>query len=160
MNLSALNRSTKLAGLGTATAAMLIAIAAPAQADPDGRIYFQAGDYSCAIAPDGTVGCDLPHALGMSFPILNNTLSLPWPGPVGQVVINNPALPALPGFAPGAFTLPGGNPPMRDVATSQSMYSTRIESNGVDCVSGFMGDLTCRAKGHRFDMSNYGIFAY
>nr|WP_271210885.1 hypothetical protein [Rhodococcus wratislaviensis] len=156
-----MKRSVKRAtSLLTATAAALLAFATPAQADSPTPVYFRVGNFNCSIAPDDSVGCDLPQPLPMDFPILGE-FGLPWLGPVQHVVIDLPWLPALPTFPPGTpFTLPGGNPDISEVATSQSMYQKTITHGGTTCLAGFMGDVTCTAKGHSFVVTVYGIHAH
>ena len=123
-------------------------------------VYFRVGNFNCSIAPDDVVGCDLPQPLPMDFPILGE-FGLPWLGPVQHVVIDLPWLPAHPTYPPGTpFTLPGGNPDISEVATSQSMYQKTITHGGTTCLAGFMGDLTCTAKGHSFVVTVYGIHAH
>ncbi|WP_237720380.1 MULTISPECIES: hypothetical protein [Rhodococcus] len=66
----------------------------------------------------------------MDFPILGE-FGLPWLGPVQHVVIDLPWLPSHPTYPPGTpFTLPGGNPDISEVATSQSMHQKTITHGG------------------------------
>ncbi len=150
----------RIAGAVAAIAAVLLACAAPAQADAAAPVYFRVGNINCSIASDDTVGCDLPQPVPMDFPLLGE-FGLPWLAPVQHVVIDLPWLPAHPALTLGTpFTLPGGNPDLSQVATSQTMYVKRLSHGGTTCVSGFMGDVTCTAKGHSFVVTVYGIHAH
>ncbi|MGW4720572.1 hypothetical protein ACWEO7_37350, partial [Nocardia sp. NPDC004260] len=77
--------------VGVVAAAVMapVLLAATAQADP-ATVYFSAGGMNCAIAGDGSVGCDFgsPMRLQYSF--------LPFSFPVNEIVIDQPALPAHP----------------------------------------------------------------
>ncbi|QIS08744.1 hypothetical protein [Nocardia arthritidis] len=126
-----------------------------ADAAPD-TVYFSYGpEVNCAITGDGTVGCDVTPSRYPSVPVGNTYLPLPFI-PVAQVVIDQPWLPAHPGEAPGAFTLPGGNPAMSDVKTGEGYASIRVDHAGATCVSTgghYSGPgLSCSSKGHSFSL--------
>ncbi|MFC0452118.1 hypothetical protein [Rhodococcus jostii] len=156
-----MNPSVKrAAGMLVAVAAALLAFATPAQADSPAPVYFRVGNVHCSIAPDDSVGCDLPQPVPMDFPILGE-FGLPWLGPVQHVAIDVPWLPAHPTYPFGTpFTRPGGNPDIAEVATSQTMYQKTITRGGTTCLAGFMGDVTCTTKGHSFVVTVYGIHAH
>ncbi|MEU7632690.1 hypothetical protein AB0C34_22300 [Nocardia sp. NPDC049220] len=128
-----------------ATAALApILLSATAQADP-GPVYFSVGSINCAIAADGTVGCDFgyPTRLQYSF--------LPFPFSVNDIVIDQPWLPAHPTFGSGAaFTLPDGNPSLDSVKTGSGQWGPFIEYAGSRCAAGFHGSFGCQSKGRAF----------
>ena len=134
----------RVAAVVAAAAMAPILATATVQAAP-GTVYFNAAGLSCAIAGDGTVGCDFgsPMRLQYSF--------LPIPIPVNEIVIDRPALPAHPTFDAGTpYTRPGGNPGLESVATGTGPWGPYIEHAGARCEVGFHGSFTCTAKGHAF----------
>lgn len=138
----------RVVGVVAAAAMAPILLAATAQADP-ATVYFSAGGMNCAIAGDGSLGCDFgsPMRLQYSF--------LPFSFPVNEIVIDQPALPAHPTFDAGTpYTLPGGNPGLDSVATGAGQWGPYIEHAGARCEVGFHGSFTCTSKGHAF--SSFG----
>ncbi|MGV9817943.1 hypothetical protein [Nocardia xishanensis] len=134
----------KIAGVAAAAAVAPVVLAATAHAE-SGPVFFSAGGMNCAIYDNGTVGCDLgsPTRLQYSF--------LPFLLTVNDIVIDQPFLPAHPTFDPGTpYTLPGGNPPLRDVKTGDGQWGSYIEYAGARCESGFHGSFSCQSKGRSF----------
>ncbi|NUS42788.1 MAG: hypothetical protein HOQ24_03720 [Mycobacteriaceae bacterium] len=151
--------------LGTVGAlGLLTAAAGGAQAGPNDPVFFRAGAFQCRIAPDGSLGCDLtspynPPLASISLTktdtgsttALTRGIDLPVPFPVWQVVIDNPAMPALPGMGGGTpFTLPGGNPDFAAIANERGPWGPRLRAFGSTCEIGFHGSFFCNAKGHGF----------
>jgi hypothetical protein len=121
-----------------------ILLTATAQADP-GTVYFSAvGGSSCAIAGDGTVGCDFRYPMPLQYTVL------PIPFTVNEIVIDQPWLPAHPTFDPGRYTLPGGNPTFDTVKTGDGRWGPFIEYAGARCEVGFHGIFGCSSKGRAF----------
>jgi hypothetical protein len=142
-----------------AAAPIAFAVTAPAaQADTSDNVYFSYGPgVNCAITGDGTVGCDVSPSRWPNIP------ATPFPFPlllVDQVVIDQPWLPAHPGYAHGAFTSPGGNPPMSDVGTFGGGFygSLEVAHAGASCVANggpIPGpEFSCSSKGHSFALSS------
>ncbi|MFE3188364.1 hypothetical protein ACFXHA_05105 [Nocardia sp. NPDC059240] len=145
-----MNRIMKKAAIVlTVAAAAPVVLSATATADTPGTVYFSSGSWNCSIAADGTTGCDLSGTVPLQLTIAGATLPLLIP--TREVVIDVPWLPAHPGFDAGTpHTLPGGNPILDSVATSQDTWGPRITYGGASCASGFHGSFTCSAKGHSF----------
>ncbi|MBF6175801.1 hypothetical protein [Nocardia blacklockiae] len=136
--------AVRIAGAVAAAALAPVLMATTAQAD-QGTIYFAAGSTNCSIDSNGTVGCDFAVPQRLSYRISDNVYT---PAiPVTQVVIDIGWLPAHPGFG-GTHTLPGGNPPLSQVATGQGTWGSYIDYAGAHCESGFHGSFTCSSKGH------------
>ncbi|MGW0248337.1 hypothetical protein ACWDYH_17065 [Nocardia goodfellowii] len=117
-----------------------------ATAHAEDTVYFSVGSRNCAIAPDGTVGCDFGAdraRLQYSF--------LPVPIPVRDIAIDQPWLPAHPTFTPGSRTLPGGNPSIYDVKTGDGAWGPYIEFAGARCEVGFHGSFGCKSKGRSWN---------
>ncbi|MCU1646896.1 MAG: hypothetical protein JWN03_7171 [Nocardia sp.] len=142
----------KAAGLTAAAVLAAVPLAATAQADDPGPLFFRAGGFNCSIGTDGTVGCDLSSPAWMSIQVAG--ANIPMPFTVTQVVIDVPWAPAHPGFAPGIYTLPGGNPNIDDVATGGDMWGPSVTYAGATCAVGFHGSFVCNSKGHTF--GSYG----
>lgn len=133
-------------------------------AEPRGTVYFGYRGTNCAIAADGSVGCDFARPVQMSWWALP-FLYVPMPFPVREVVVDAPWLPAHSGFAPGSHTLPGGNPDISTVATSRrilpglvsqpgcgpggSCFEYVVSYAGASCEMSYRA-FECAARGHRF----------
>ncbi|WP_194816958.1 hypothetical protein [Nocardia sp. XZ_19_385] len=134
---------TALAGVAAVALAPVV-LTAPAHAAD--TVYFSVGSRNCAIAPDGTVGCDFgadPARLQYTFfPVLI---------PVNDIVIDQPWLPAHPTFSPGSRTLPGGNPSIYDVKTGDGAWGPYVEFAGARCEVGFHGSFGCKSKGRSWN---------
>ncbi|QIS10123.1 hypothetical protein [Nocardia arthritidis] len=138
-----------------AAAPISLAVAAPAAlADTADTVYFSYGpEVNCAITGDGTVGCDVSPGYWLSLPVADRSIPVPFV-PVRQVVIDQPWLPAHPGSAIGAFTLPGGNPFLGTIKTGEGYASIWVDHAGATCtITGFHYSgpgLSCSSKGHSF----------
>ncbi|WP_040795273.1 hypothetical protein [Nocardia higoensis] len=138
--------TTRVAGILGVACAVPVLFAASASAEPATK-HFSVGSVQCAIFGNGTVGCDLPSPTPLTYG------QLPFSFPVSEIVIDLPWLPAHPTFTPGAaYTLPGGNPPLSEVRTSDGQWGPIIEYAGVNCAVGFHGSFGCTAGGRGFTM--------
>lgn len=139
----------KLARTAALTAAALVAaVALSGTARAQDPVYFRAGSFDCAIAPDGAVGCDLATALNMTVKLAG--VDIPLPFQVKQVVIDLNWAPAHPAFGSGNYTRPQGNPPIDEVATGGGTWGPEVSYAGATCGVGFHGSFWCNAKGHAF----------
>ncbi|TLF81204.1 hypothetical protein [Nocardia cyriacigeorgica] len=143
------------AALGAATLAPIaftgVAQAAPAAPIAESTVYFSTGFLDCAIGPDGSVGCNSAQPARMTMNIAGADIVLPFQ--VDEVVIDLPWAPGHPGFAPGTpFALPGGNPPIEEVGTSNGPWGTTVTHAGATCGVGFRASFSCESKGHKIGM--------
>lgn len=143
-----LSFTQRAAGVATASVLAAAPLAATASADRSGPLYFRAGTLSCAIDAVGSVGCDLASPARMTVKLAGDEVAIPFE--VSQVVIDSAETPAHPGFAPGAYTLPGGNPGIDEVATGSDMWGPKLAYAGARCGVGFHGSFFCTSKGHSF----------
>lgn len=133
------------------TAAALVAAAplsATAHAQARGPLFFRAGNFNCAISPDGTAGCDLTTAMKMTIRL--GGADFPMPFQVRQIVIDTSRAPVRPTFGSGNYTRPQGNPNIEEVATGRSMWGPEVTYAGATCGFVFQGSFWCSAKGHSF----------
>ncbi|WP_054813278.1 hypothetical protein [Nocardia arizonensis] len=138
-------RTAAAAGLLAAASAL---VTGTAQAD-DGPVYFSAGNFQCAIATDGSMGCDIVSPTTLRYGTFPITLT------VRDIVIDQSWLPARPSFTTiDHYTRPGGNPPLDQVRTGDGQWGPYVEFAGARCEYGFHGSFTCTAKGRSF--SAYG----
>lgn len=142
----------RVAALLATAALVTVPLAGTAQAEDPAPLYFRAGTFSCSIASDGTVGCDLGASAWLTMRV--GQVDIPLPFQVTQVVIDVPWAPGHPGFAPGAYTMAGGNPSIDQVATGSDTWGPFVEHAGAKCAVGFHGSFSCTSKGHIF--ARYG----
>ncbi|MGW4121739.1 hypothetical protein [Nocardia sp. NPDC004711] len=152
--------NTALAAAALAVAAASISSSAVANAETvvanpadylvGDTVYFAYSNLaSCAIRPNGDVGCDITN------------YDMRWYGlPISNISIDVPFLPAHPALGPlglhgrpGSPQLTGGGP----VPGSNSPYGpdASLTYGGATCTgSGFRGVVSCTSKGHHF---NFGF---
>ncbi|KAA0021605.1 hypothetical protein [Antrihabitans cavernicola] len=152
--MSAINMK-KAAGVLAAVAVVPVFAGGFAHAETPGTVYFSASIFNCSINDAGDVGCDASYPRSMFIDVNagSGDASIPVPFPVSQVVIDVPWAPAHPGFAPGAHTLPGGNPNISVVghpSGSGATSGSEVTHAGASCSTGFHGSFSCTSKGHNF----------
>ncbi|NLU81344.1 hypothetical protein [Rhodococcus sp. HNM0569] len=153
---------TKAAGIVFGAAAASAVLASPAHADDAaGPVHFSSGNFQRAIDDNGAVGCDVDGGEYMTVDINGTDVAVPFR--VNQIVADVDWAPAHPGFAPGAYTLEGGNPDISDVgypvgdgATSGS----EVSHAGTRCWTGFHGSFQCETDAGRGFFHYIGIQAH
>ncbi|RDI65824.1 hypothetical protein [Nocardia pseudobrasiliensis] len=123
------------------------------QADPadflvGDTVYFaEYGGPSCAIHPNGDVGCDLRPGGQALWGVV----------PITDIAIDVPFLPAHPTFGlTGAHGRPGSRL-ITDVPRppDRQYQGTRIDYGGATCIAGLpRGGMSCTSKGHTFSLGS------
>ncbi|MGW4767953.1 hypothetical protein ACWEO2_07920 [Nocardia sp. NPDC004278] len=143
-------KARNFVGAAVAVATVSLAsggVASAADLDPapylvGDTVYFSYGNMaSCAMHPNGDVGCDIQPGTARWFGIL----------PVTDLAIDLPFLPAHPTF--GQHGMAGSPGLALDPSTSTNPYpgNATISYGGATCVgSGARAELSCRSKGHSF----------
>ena len=148
-------------GLTIAAAAAALMPGTAAQADP-GSVYFgTAGGTNCVLHDDGSFACGFGHSYnppGVTMKIAGANIPIPFG--VNQIAYDRSFPATHPSFgSAGAYTLPGGNPDLSAVATSQGTWGPVVEYGGTKCETGFHGSFSCTSQGHSFStwMSNLSM---
>ncbi len=146
-------------GLTIAAAAVALAPSTAAQADP-GAVYFSTGGgTNCVLHDNGSFACGFGHTYNPPTVTMKIAgADIPVPFGVGQVSYDRSFLGTHPAFGPASdYTLPGGNPDMSTVATSQSTWGPIVEYGGTKCEAGFHGSFSCTSQSHSFSTWMYNL---